>query len=159
MIRPRWVGLGFLVWCLRLIALGTLALWLIPERRYEVSEATEHTYFALGWPEQWVVSDVALEAMPTWSLDGGWSRKLRLQGPLTVWDPIPHGGGINYRAMKRVNPLYGPLWQTGLGTVCFAIAIYLNQFRRRLSTAEGVSPTQLHSPDVARLADLPLYRA
>jgi hypothetical protein len=156
---PSRVGLRLVVWALRSVALGALALWFIPERRYEVSETAEQTYFALGWPEQWLVSDVTLEFLPTWSVDSGWSRKVRMQGLLTVWDPIPQGGGFGYRARKRVNPLYGPLWQTGVGAVCLAIAIYLNQFRKRPSAVEVASPMQASSPDVARLADLPRYRA
>ncbi|MBO0698638.1 MAG: hypothetical protein J2P46_09605, partial [Zavarzinella sp.] len=87
-----------------------------------------------GWPDHWLASEVSLEFRPTLRRDGTWSYKVHKRGPLTAWDPIPQSAGLDdaftYRRWKRENPLYGPLWQTGIAAVCWVVAAYLNQFRR-----------------------------
>jgi hypothetical protein len=127
----RRTGLAVAVWGLRLVALGTLALWFVPSRQYVSTETAERTYF--GWPDHWLASEVTLEFRPTVRRDGTWSFEYKRRGPLTAWDPEPHSAGIEdafiYRRWKRENPLYGPLWQSAVGVMFLLIAAYLNQFR------------------------------
>src|SRR4051812_16340968 len=138
--RQRFV-LGLAVWGLRLAALCILALWFVPERRYEQSAMAERTYFGLGWPEHWLASEGSLEFRPTLRYDGTWSYRVRKRGPLTAWDPLPPSTGLDdaftYRRWKRGNPLYGPLWQTGVAVACWVTAAYFNQFRRPPPVPQG----------------------
>jgi len=70
----RRTGLAFVVWGLRLAALGTLVLWFIPTRQYESIENAERTYFGLGWQGRWLASEVTLEFRTTQSTSATPSR-------------------------------------------------------------------------------------
>jgi hypothetical protein len=131
----RSFGWLFVVWGVRLLSLGTVAFWLLPTQQFESTGHSEYTYFALGWPNPWLISEVTLSFHPTVRRDGSVSYEYNRRGPLTVWDPRPRSTGIEdcftYTGRQQINPWFGPIWQPPLAILGFVVAAYLNQFRRR----------------------------